>query len=487
METRGRVAEAGARWSSYAMYPDTGATGYAAVTPPPGLDAYTGLNRAWTECDVEGLVFQLEAEDIDEREPRCDGLRLVDAGGGRTLSVATSGWAPSPTTRSMGVQTDASAPFDHGLEVVIGWDDTISSIMDHGCAAVLEELRVRKEELRNEWHDLFDQRPSHNGSVGGPSPVDLVIDVGFPDLSVDIASLRGIRDALGAFTVPELEWSAPGIAHLDKLFADVCSKPIPGLGSVSPTGGLDPRDWNLMDEVGYEEFASELGALRNELRDELRRFSTGLTAYGKLVEGRDGAHLATAKRVAREMGLGDSRCFESVGGTAPDCDESVASVGAGFDAETAAYKLADDIALMSSERQREAVTILARSDMESKGFRVSADLVERYVGATAVRNAVRSALFGTTSKAISAFDSLSRTRDDAALLGDVRGTLLQSPQCLNDLASRGFAKRFNDIHHNGQRANNGSWTAWLLAIPGVQVERRFGRFHPDSAVSAIRP
>eukprot|EP00747_Dinoflagellata_sp_TGD_P104001 gnl/TRDRNA2_/TRDRNA2_169140_c0_seq1.p1 gnl/TRDRNA2_/TRDRNA2_169140_c0~~gnl/TRDRNA2_/TRDRNA2_169140_c0_seq1.p1 ORF type:complete len:537 (+),score=79.85 gnl/TRDRNA2_/TRDRNA2_169140_c0_seq1:154-1611(+) len=52
----------------------------------------------------------------------------------------------------------------------------------------------------------------------------------------------------------------------------------------------------------------------------------------------------------------------------------------------------------------------------------------------------------------------------------------------------GFPKKYNDIQHQGRRANDGSWTRYLCSIPGVRVERtRKGKYSSDSQVTYQQP
>lgn len=71
-----------------------------------------------------------------------------------------------------------------------------------------------------------------------------------------------------------------------------------------------------------------------------------------------------------------------------------------------------------------------------------------------------------------------------ALKRDVYEALAHGPVHLVTLASGlGFAKRYNKLFHEGRRVNNGSWTAFLRSIPGVQVEvRATGGYMPHSNV-----
>eukprot|EP00439_Symbiodinium_sp_Y106_P068686 s338_g11.t1 len=71
-----------------------------------------------------------------------------------------------------------------------------------------------------------------------------------------------------------------------------------------------------------------------------------------------------------------------------------------------------------------------------------------------------------------------------ALKQDVYEALAHGPVHLVTLASGlGFAKRYNKLFHEGRRVNNGSWTAFLRSIPGVQVEvRETGGYMPHSNV-----
>jgi len=79
-----------------------------------------------------------------------------------------------------------------------------------------------------------------------------------------------------------------------------------------------------------------------------------------------------------------------------------------------------------------------------------------------------------------------RSAPDRILAKRVLGDIAQAPVPLMEVACR-HAAYFNQVHHEGRRANNGTFSRWLRGLPFVAVGHINGKTMPQSLVSYLGP
>jgi len=147
---------------------------------------------------------------------------------------------------------------------------------------------------------------------------------------------------------------------------------------------------------------------------------------------------------------------------------------------------ADVLEHMGEEVRKVTVTRMLRSAVDGEGFPASNSLLDRVCNAVDVRELLRAIALGGIARICVEIDMAARSPSENELVADIR-LALQQPTSLNELASQGLARRYNDIWHDGVRQNNGAWSIFLESIPGVSVGLVDGKRSPMSRVSFVPP